>query len=258
LDFSALLLLLFSFFSALRYVNVCADTVAPCQGDQTTSPGVWNYDFKQPYACFGLGQGSSAVWTSASDKISVKYTGGDACYNVQPASTYTLQIDFTCDPNSQTPALTMVGPGATLCDYVGTFTTPLMCSGSFGGGGGGKGAWAFNIAVLAGIPAYFLFGFLINMFAFKKEGSDRIPQLSFWANLPGLVKDGNLYFIYLLRVAFAKCGAGAEPEPFVPSTPTEYGSSSESSGDSSAGSSYSYPAADTPSSGGGGGGYGTI
>ncbi len=239
-------------------MNVCADTVAPCQGDQTTSPGVWNYDFKQPYACFGLGQGSSAVWTSASDKISVKYTGGDACYNVQPASTYTLQIDFTCDPNSQTPALTMVGPGATLCDYVGTFTTPLMCSGSFGGGGGGKAAWAFNIAVLAGIPAYFLFGFLINTFAFKKEGSDRIPQLSFWANLPGLVKDGNLYFIYLLRVAFFKCGAGALPEPFVPSTPTEYGSSSESSGDSSAGSSYSYPAADTPSSGGGGGGYGTI
>ncbi len=87
---------------------------------------MWNYDFKQPYACFGLGQASSAVWKSSTDKISVKYTGGDACYNVQPASTYTLQIDFKCDPNSTASLVTVVTGGTTLCDYVATFTTPLM------------------------------------------------------------------------------------------------------------------------------------
>jgi hypothetical protein len=87
---------------------------------------VWNYNYQQPYACFNLGSTSSAAWTSSSDKISVKYSGGDSCYNTQPASQYTLQIDFKCDPNSTASLVTMVTGGATQCDYVATFTTPLM------------------------------------------------------------------------------------------------------------------------------------
>jgi hypothetical protein len=87
---------------------------------------VWNYNYQQPYACFGLGRTSTAIWNSSIDKISVKYTGGDDCFNTQPVSQYSLQIDFKCNPNSTASLVAMVSTGATQCDYVATFTTPLM------------------------------------------------------------------------------------------------------------------------------------
>ena len=77
-------------------------TIAPCQGDAKQSPGVWNYDFQQPYACFNLADGSTGTWSMAGTPPmpALSYTGGDACYNVQPASTYTLQVAPLPSPRS--------------------------------------------------------------------------------------------------------------------------------------------------------------
>ena len=57
---------------------------------------MWNYDFQQPYACFNLANPTTGTWSMVAaggqQVPQLAYTGGDACYNVQPASTYTLAV----------------------------------------------------------------------------------------------------------------------------------------------------------------------
>ena len=60
---------------------------------------------------------------------SIAYTGGDACYNVQPAATYTFELRFKCDQSVQGAVLANVVPGTTACDYLGTIYTALACPG---------------------------------------------------------------------------------------------------------------------------------
>eukprot|EP00455_Lapot_gusevi_P027370 TRINITY_DN2896_c0_g1_i1.p1 TRINITY_DN2896_c0_g1~~TRINITY_DN2896_c0_g1_i1.p1 ORF type:complete len:295 (+),score=102.57 TRINITY_DN2896_c0_g1_i1:48-932(+) len=200
------------------YINVCSNTIQPCQGDQKPSPGVWNYDYSQPYACFNLADSSTATWSKISNGIAVKYTGGDACYNVNPPSTYSLQIDFTCDA-SNPGALSKVETGASACDFKATFPTSKACGGGSGSGGSGStGAWVFNILVLAGFPLYFLIGFIYNWKARGLEGTEAIPHVEFWKDLPRLVLDGILYTWSLIRGLFVKCGLCKDSGDSYPSS----------------------------------------
>jgi hypothetical protein len=210
-------------------------------------------NYQQPYACFNLGDKTQATWAAppgATYAASVKYAGGDSCYNTQPASQYTVEMRFQCDSTAAAAVLDNVVAGATQCDYIATFRTAVACGGS---SAGGKGAWVFNIIVLAGLPTYFAAGFLYNWKVKNLEGSERIPHMSFWSDLPSLVKDGCLYFVYLLKVLAFKIGAlSLPPEAPVPSS----GYSAASSG-----SSYSATPDSAPTSmgmGAGNGAYGTI
>ncbi len=50
--------------------------------------------------------------------------------------------------------------------------------------------WVFVIIVLCGLFLYFVLGIVILKFALHKEGRDVVPNVEFWAALPGLVVDG--------------------------------------------------------------------
>jgi hypothetical protein len=139
--------------------------------------------------------------------------------------------------------------GATQCDYVATFNTPLMCS---YGGGSKVGVWVFNILVLAGLPLYFAAGYAYNTFALKLEGSERIPNHAFWSDLPALIKDGCLYFVYVLKLLASKVGLGESPVAPSPSASSDGYASAEGPGAPDA-TPYSYPPAAST-----GGGYGAI
>ncbi len=131
---------------------------------------MWIYDYRDPIDnCFNLANPSTANWSTVTVSgqgavAQLAYTGGDWCYNVQPATTYTLavrpihplpasnapvtywyswifaivhfhimitrsifpvaQIQFIYDEN--TPGiLDNVVYGATQCDFVATFLTNL-------------------------------------------------------------------------------------------------------------------------------------
>ncbi len=53
---------------------------------------------------------------------------------------------------------------------------------------------------------YFVGGCLINKYHYQKEGIEEImPHYSFWAALPGLVKDGNVYTYNKLQDIISSC-----------------------------------------------------
>jgi hypothetical protein len=93
-------------------------------------------NYQQPYGCFSLGDTSQATWSAPSGAayaVSVKYTGGDSCFNTQPSSQYSIEMRFQCDPTALASAvLDRVDSGATQCDYIATFRTAIACSASSG------------------------------------------------------------------------------------------------------------------------------
>jgi hypothetical protein len=63
----------------------------------------------------------------------------------------------------------------------------------------------------------------------SKPGNDRIPHLSFWLDLPLLVRDGCIYFLYLCKLAAFKVGIlSVAPDSPVAAPPPAYSSSSGS------------------------------
>jgi len=230
-------------------VNICANTIAPCQGDSSQSPGVWNYDFQQPYACFNLANPTTGTWSMVAaggqQVPQLAYTGGDACYNVQPASTYTLAIQFVYDATTPGKLVNVVN-GATQCDFVATFNTKLAGS---SGGAGGAGAWVFVGIVLGGLPLYFAAGYIYNWKVGGKEGPERIPNHAFWSDLPTLVMDGMLFFVYGIKLILSKCTGNVPERPIPGGSGSGYASASASTGSME-------PVSDTSAAGYGGGAYG--
>ncbi len=114
--------------------------------------------------------------------------------------------------------------------------------------------------MLVSTVVYFGGGFIYLHFVKGNRGIEQIPNLEFWRALPGLVYDGCVYFIYLVRRALAACGLGAAPDaPVTYSTmPEGSGSSSAYAGSQSASSPPSYDSGSSSSSSTPSGGFGTI
>jgi hypothetical protein len=70
------------------------------------------------------------------------------------------------------------------------------CSGGGGGGGGGGGDSSISagsvllIIGFVGLAVYFIVGTLVMRFRFQAAGVEMIPNVSFWKDLPALIKDG--------------------------------------------------------------------
>ena len=128
------------------------------------------------------------------------------------------QIQFTCDATQTPGAISGVIYGSDQCKFVATFPTSFACPGA--AGGSSSGAWAFNGIVLIGGFVYFAGGFVYLWKAKGAEGNDRIPHYAFWSDLPALVKDGCVYFVYLCKLALFKVGISAQQ----PESPVAYAS----------------------------------
>lgn len=221
------------------FINFCAKVTTPGMCPSITSAVCGN---------FSTGQGSAGALSAQSwaklptgTGVALTYGQGSLC----PGSTTqkrTTTINVVCNRNADPGTFGQVTEGSN-CQYTVEFQSvygcptsspppppppgppgppgpppppppPPDCSGSSSGSGceegGGKGIY-FIIAVIVVTVVYFGGGSAIRKFAMHKEGSDIIPQVDFWKDLPFLVKDG---IVYSVSKIFAKI-RGGEHEPLL-------------------------------------------
>ena len=56
-------------------------------------------------------------------------------------------------------------------------------------------AFNFVFSIHKGLYLCFLLGMLYKKAVYGSAGSDLIPNIDFWASLPGLIRDGYMFFI---------------------------------------------------------------
>ncbi|RUS70814.1 hypothetical protein EGW08_021421 [Elysia chlorotica] len=102
-----------------------------------------------------------------------------------------------------------MSPGNYALSLTGEICCPKSAPGPSGGGGGGDGGLSVGsvllIIALVVVVVYLVGGVALQIGVRKAEGKERIPNLSFWTELPGLVVDG---FRFTLS-----CGKTAQYSP---------------------------------------------
>jgi len=116
-----------------------------------------------------------------------------------PAKTVprTTHLIVQCDASvAGTPTVVGISePGE--CIYNINMKSKHACAiggGSGGGSGGLSGGWIFVIILLCGSVLYLLVGVVVKWKVMNTEpGTELIPNIDFWRDLPGLIKDGAVY-----------------------------------------------------------------
>lgn len=180
------------------YWAVCAPiTTVTCGADPTISnPAViQDYGSETPPTldgqCAGLGAFSSERCQANGTKGMVcSYTGGDDDRSVD--------IVFSCEGAPAPPTCVATGNSA----YTITMASPAACGkvapgpgpGPGGGSHGLSGGSLFLILFAVAIVLYAGGGFAYNVKVKEMEPSiAALPQLEYWKQLPGLVKDGMIF-----------------------------------------------------------------
>ena len=113
-----------------------------------------------------------------------------------------VEFNFVCAPEQLNPAQVQVEctGGGLACPAVQYGTTyaidlpgPAGCGVPIGGGGGGGGlSWGslFCILLSVAIVVYLGGGIAYNYKYNELTGVEAVPQIEYWQQLPGLVKDG--------------------------------------------------------------------
>ena len=178
-------------------INICANTIDPCVG-APNSPNILRSGLGIT-DCSQLGLLSTAVWSGNS----VSFTQGDQC----GTSLYSSKVNFICGNTNQITAAS----GLASCAVTLTFETPLLCNGPLPNSdtsNNDTGSIVFIAFLFGGLGLYFIGGIIYKYT--NRTGNDiyadYIPNKEFWLSLPGFIYDGNLYFIYNLKLLFHKCG----------------------------------------------------
>lgn len=163
------------------------------------------------YDSDGLGDASASTWSSyngdwSNGAISVNTDLNDFQYTAcEPNSdTNSVTVNFICNKGDDTLSIvTEPEPsGFGACVFVFQVDSSIVCAGGSGGGGGdgGKaskkglsGGWIFVIILLVAFSVYFIVGILFNRCRGGKTGTEMVPNIAFWRDLPSLVKDGCSY-----------------------------------------------------------------
>jgi len=169
----------------------------------------------------GLGAADKTTWTPlngdwASGAVSVN---SDIAYdydqcNADPG-TNSFTVTYMCDKgdNSVTvvkePTADKNGP----CIFEFTVDSSVVCGGSGGGGGGSSsskkslsGGWIFVIILVVVFSVYMIGGISWNKYKKNLAGAELLPHRDFWRELPGLTKDGCIYFVMKCK---SLCGRGS-------------------------------------------------
>ncbi|XP_031571459.1 uncharacterized protein LOC116305648 [Actinia tenebrosa] len=114
-----------------------------------------------------------------------------------------LQVTLKCDATEKGSfgdGISESGVGEE-SKYTGTFTSKCSCAGKcsysssyFSSGHGPSVGSILLIIFFSLLVMYFVLGIVVNKYAIHKEGSDVIPNRSFWSDLPFLIKDGCVFF----------------------------------------------------------------
>lgn len=96
------------------------------------------------------------------------------------------QVRYEIECGSDEPAVLKHIEEVSMCEYTITFSSKYGCPvGSHRGRG-----WRFVTMVLSIVMFYLVIGGSINYHKYGMRGVDVIPQLEYWRQVPGLVKDG--------------------------------------------------------------------
>jgi len=128
-------------------------------------------------------------------------------------------IQFICQLTG-TPTLTMVNdPNLQGCSvapgYVFQYTTPLACPGyqppeiTVTTSVSVSGGWIFIIILCVVFPIYFIAGFIYGWKVKGQTGGEACPNIGFWRNLPGLMKDGTVFTVNKIKSCCGGKGGGA-------------------------------------------------
>ncbi|XP_033762485.1 uncharacterized protein LOC117344001 [Pecten maximus] len=171
--------------------NPCADfSEGP---DNCQNVAVCNIHQNLPDASyFSLGTTDSVTYTTDDiGAVTISYQ-----YSQSGAAQRNSHILLSCD-QSQEGTFTAQGPlpDPTSPDYYFALTSKYACASKpGGGGGGGSGGVSAGTIICIGVFAiaivYVTVGISINVFYRKHIGVERLPNVTFWMAIPGLIRDG--------------------------------------------------------------------
>ncbi|XP_022304253.2 uncharacterized protein LOC111111521 [Crassostrea virginica] len=178
-------------------------------------------------ACQISGDQSMQYQTGDASSVSFSFDGTNAhaLYSSTDSLGTTRNTDVTliCDQSGGSAYFSPQGEISTL-NYGFTLTTKCACPNGCGGGppptqptqpvpgppgktgsddGGISTGTILCIAVLALAVVYLVTGTVFTMGVRKNRGKEAIPNVSFWASLPGLIKDGFKFTFSKMRPGYS-------------------------------------------------------
>jgi len=187
-----------------------------CQSDGDPSPAVCQKDTRKIPQYHDCGSFNQVSWAPRSggdnSGFFMDFKGGEEDRH--------SDIEFICDGSAagvgvfSTATPTEFPTHFYHLQYRTKWACPQGGDGGDGGGGGDggssggiSGGWIFIIILICLIVIYLIGGVLYNRFRRDLRGWELIPNLAFWAALPGLVWSGHVYVYKKLR---GLCGAKYE------------------------------------------------
>jgi len=194
-----------------------------CQGPTSISASLCQDDLSlNPVAPVSIFD-STMTWStfSANGLTGIQYTTANGAPPLCSPSNKPryATIQFVCQLTG-TPTLTLTNePNLQGCSiapgYVFQLTTPLACPGyvppevtvttsvSISGG------WIFVIILCVVLPVYFIAGFIYGWKVKGQTGTEACPNIGFWRDLPGLIKEGFSFVITKIKGCCGGKGGGA-------------------------------------------------
>jgi hypothetical protein len=128
----------------------------------------------------------SLISSSAPEKgVKMSFTNGDKCY-VNPTTNQVRKanVNLHCDSGAAVPTKFKLSEESSTCTFTIDITSPDACP-----GGGMSGGTLFLILLLVSFLVYLGVGIFLQH---RKgaTGSELMPNLAFWKDLPNLVKTG--------------------------------------------------------------------
>eukprot|EP00004_Rigifila_ramosa_P018408 TRINITY_DN4579_c0_g1_i1.p1 TRINITY_DN4579_c0_g1~~TRINITY_DN4579_c0_g1_i1.p1 ORF type:complete len:262 (-),score=67.00 TRINITY_DN4579_c0_g1_i1:141-881(-) len=188
--------------------NICRQVLATPSGSGCTA-GFSAYQTSSSNYCYAALTRPTPQFSDNDDgSISLTYTDSDRLCNSQRT---TFKINMICDetatrlPPASTQFLATESPSGS-CQYSVNFVSGLACEMKKGGGGGSggsdgglSGGSVFLIIFFVGGFVYLAGGYLYKNKKEGAQGTEAIPNIDFWRELPGLVKDGCSFTLNKVR-----------------------------------------------------------
>jgi len=181
--------------------NVCSGTVKVCNR-QAAPASKWRGS-----KCNNLGDMQTQEFslidpTDPYKGLKVMYKDGDICkkqVNGQmEIGSREVTYEIQCD-SGQSPGMLKHIQEVSMCDYTIQFASKAGCPTSAGGGPHG---WTLIFWILFGACAYLGIGIAYNWKQHGLQGVEAVPNLAFWRELPGLVKDGVVFTTEKAKIGF--------------------------------------------------------
>jgi len=187
------------------YMTLCADDTAKCQGALCMKNQFEDQDYS-------LGTHASSQWklnssSDFSEGATVTITGGEDGWMCDNAG---ATVNVICGDGSDKLHVDAEGNTENCNGWRLTLNSKYICTLTPGSSGSGakaglSGGSIFLILFFVTAFVYFVGGVLFNKYRRGLSGVEMVPNIGFWRDLPGLVRDGCVFSWNKVR---ALCGGG--------------------------------------------------